>query len=422
MKSSYFGLLFLSAFVFTDIFRIFFGEGSIIHRVNFLFVIGTILALTIAIRNNRIRPFMLYLVIFFSLLISLQVLVPQPTNKIYNLALNIGTYMIPLALMTIRITREEAIKLLDMFLKWFNPLIVVITIVGLIDYITDSSIQLWLADNYFNGTQVYDYIYGEHIWGVYRYYSLIALPLGLAKYFLLFYSLNQIYVKYHGKYMMNNYLVLILSVAGVILTGSKTAIVLLLVSILFFSATKRKFIYTLLSILAIWFFTLTPIYQENLKVRFMEGIESGDLSTGRNEAVKAVLRGDYDPPGFFTGGGINYSREVVQQTNVNNIYNFEYPFLMLPYDYGVLATILYYFILFLIPALVMIKNKTYFLLIHFLIMAVMVNTSNGLATAGTDYVAQYTLVLFIISNLGRYKIINETSKNKKQESARIKTA
>lgn len=395
--------LFLSIFVFTDIFRIGFGEGSLFHRINFLMCFLTIPFLIQGFVKKKIRIIIFLFALSFSLLLLIQVLLPSLISKSSYILLSISTYILPLFLLSVRLKKEEVFDMLELFLKWFNLLCILLVVIGVIDFLTNATIQLFLADTYFQNTGVAKYIYGEHIWGVYRYYSLIGLPLGLSKYFLLFYSINHIYAKYFNIFKINKYVILLISIIGILLTGSKTGIVLLLFLIIFLSFNnKRKLGFYFIAIGSIWLFTLTPIYKEIVQVRFTEGIESGDLSTGRNEAVKSLFQGNIENPGFFVGKGINYSKEIVNQLNLNNIFNFEYPILMMPFDYGILCTVIFYILLFVIPIYSFIKNRDFFVLLHFLVMSIMVNNNNGLATIGTDYTAQFVFILIILMNMSKY--------------------
>lgn len=398
-----FVMLFFSIFILNDVFRIGFGEGSFFHFINVLLLIFGVLYFAWGVKKNRIRPIFLYFVISFCLLMLIQIPLTTTVGKVLNLGMISSTYLVPLLILTVKLSKDEASELLGSFLKYFNFFCVLLVIVGLLDYVTNASIQLFLANTYFQGTAVANYINGEHIWGVYRYYSLIGMPLTITKYYLLFYSLNHIYAK-QEKFLMKPAVIMIVSLIGVLLSGSKTGIILILFLILFASHNKRfKFGFYLFVAVALWGFTLTPIYQNIVKERFEQGVQSGDLSTGRNQVVEALFNSNVESPGFFVGKGINYSREVVANLHVTNIFNFEYPILMMPYDYGILCTFIFYSLLFIFPIILLLKKRNFFILVHFLVMSLMVNNNNGLATIATDYTAQFVLVLVLLLNMGKQK-------------------
>jgi hypothetical protein len=142
---------------------------------------------------------------------------------------------------------------------------------------------------------------------------------------------------------------------------------------------------------------VTPLFQENLLKRHLSILKTGDFSEGRNEIFKRIASGQVEPPNFFIGGGLSYSRQVAQE-NISDINSFEYPIIMLAYDVGILGTVLIYTVIFIIPCWVFLKNRRMFLLIAFLALLLYMNGHNDIANY-TDGMGQFCFIEMILINL-----------------------
>ncbi|MDC2866201.1 hypothetical protein [Bacillus sp. BP-3] len=397
-------IIIISTFVFNDITRHIFGAGSMLHRTNIIFLAISLLFFILKIKTSQINWLLFYIcTIFSSLLILNSFFNEVQMNLFYYVSLLVSTFIIPVYYMSIKLDKVETLGFFERFVSVFNIFIIILIVMGLLDYFLGSKIQLFLANTIFQNSGVDTYIYGEHIWGVYRYYSIFGLPLTMAKYFLIFYSINMIYAKYINKFKMNKYLIFIITVIGILLSASKMAIVLCLILFIFCRPPlKYKGLYYSIVIIGLIFASSTQVFQKNVKERFIQGIERGDLTTGRNTLIESLIANDsIEKPDWFIGKGANHSYEIATNLAVKNIYNFEYPFLMWPYDYGIIATILFYLILFIYPIVIFIRKKQFYILFNFLIISIMVNTNNGLATLGTDYTAQFSILVFLLLSIVR---------------------
>ncbi|WP_369901756.1 hypothetical protein [Bacillus manliponensis] len=392
-------IIIISTFIVNDITRHIFGAGSALHRLNIVFLAISLLFLILKIKASQINWFVFYVCTVFSSLLILNSFFNEiQMNSFYYVSLLVSTFIVPIYYMSIKLDMNETWGFLERFVSIFNIFTIILMIMGLLDYFSGSKIQLFLANTIFQNSGVDKYIYGEHIWGVYRYYSIFGLPLTMAKYFLIFYSVNMIYAKYTNKFKMNKYLIFFITVIGILLSASKTAIVLcLILFIVCKPPIKYKSLYYSIIIIGLIVATNTEVFQENVKERFVQGIERGDITTGRNTLIESLIANDnIEKPGWFVGKGANYSYEIATNLNVKDIYNFEYPFLMWPYDYGIIVTIFFYFILFIYPTVIFLRKKQFYILFNYLIISIMVNANNGLATVGTDYTAQFSIFVFLL--------------------------
>lgn len=392
---TYFFVIF--TFVLTETFRGMFNERF--GWINFPFLVTMLVYLGISVIRGKIKPSITIVVLLFSGLVLINT--EQLHKGISYNEMTFANLLAPLFLLTFKISPEQALKTLKIFLGVFNPLIFTLTSLGIIDYLTHSSIQLWLANH---GSPLSDLIHLEHSWGIYRYYSFIGHPLTNAEYFLMFFILNSIYARYE-KPLIARPVISIITIVGLLLSASKTALVLGLLLLIFFNGIKKgKWLYFFLTVGALVIFFNTSFFQNNLGARFAQGLQTGDITSGRDTLLATLMQSGAPKPSFFVGGGADYSREVAQSLN-GNIQNFEYPFLMLPYDYGILGAFIIYFIILFYPVYRLLKNKNFYILALFLILSVMINTNNGLANLGSDTLKQLCFICFMLINLGSKKNI-----------------
>jgi hypothetical protein len=386
------------SFVLTETVRGIFSER--LGWMNLPFLLCFLFYYAIAVKKGRIKLPILTMVLTFSALVLLNTFFLH--KGITYTQMTIANLLAPLFMLSIIISQEQALSILKTVLKILNGLIVILTILGVIDYLTQSSLQLLLASTIFSGTQIGDLITTENSWGIYRYYSIIGHPLINAKYYLTFFILNIIYATY-AKPIMPRFLVSTITMIGLVLSGSKTALILGLVLIIFFNGLKRrKAFYLFLTVIALTIFFNTSLFQDNLKMRFVQGMEYGDITSGRNILFNQLLESDIEKPSLIVGGGADYSRKIAYSLN-GNIFNFEYPFIMLAYDYGIFGMFIIYFCLFLYPIFLFVKRKKYYILFLFLILSLMVNSNNGIANLGSDSLIQLCFINLILINLTKSK-------------------
>lgn len=406
IKVNFAWLFAFSAFPLNDTVRSMFNEKF--GWVNLLFLLSFITYYMIVMKNGNMRPLVSFILFTFSAVVLVNTFFMNK-NTVYYI-MTISNLLAPLLLLSIKISHKQALSALKVTLKVLNPLVLVVGILGVIDYATNSSIQLFLAQKFFDGTNMATLINQEISWGIYRYYSFIGHPLQTAKYFLIFFILNNIYGRYE-KNLLSPLLVSVVTIMGLVISGSKTALLLGLFLIIFFSGLKKyKVLYYSLILVSLLFFFNTSLFQENLKMRFIQGFESGDITSGRNVLLDTWLHSDVEKPNFLTGGGADYSREISESLN-GQIYNFEYPVIMLAYDYGILGMLVIYSTVFFFPIFNFIKRKKFRILLLFLVFAVMVNTNNGLANLGSDSLLSLCFIAFLLVNLEKDK---QNSKKRKR--------
>lgn len=397
-EKDYMGFVFIgiAIFILNETTRTIFTNNKV-NQINILYSIASLIALLKYIYYLRCERIYVYILL---VLVGMIIINDYFLGKnVAYFALMLTSLILPLFFSTIKLDEETSFKVFDKFLYIYNVLCITLLLSGVIDYATHGQIQYILA-NYLIKGEMADLILFERATGTYRFYSFIGHPLTNANYFLCFFSLNNIYSKFY-KSKMNKYALVFITILGLILSGSKTAMFLGLFLILFCSEIKKyKWMYYLIFIvMAIILFNST-LFQENLMQRYLEGINSGDISTGRNVLLNKWLNSDIKIPSWIFGGGAGFSRVV--SASLGYGINFEYPLLMLAYDYSIIGVVIIYIVILINPVICFIKNKAYFILINFLMLSLYLNGNNGIANF-SDSMAQLCFIILLFKNTANYK-------------------
>ena len=382
----------ISIFILGETTRSIFSASKA-NQINFIFAIVAAVLLAKYIYYLRAEMNYVYMLLSFTGVTLLNDYFHGKNMNYY--ALMITTLIIPLFFSTLRLDKKTAFKLFDKFLFVFNILCIVLLISGVADYITNGQVQYLLARYLIKG-EFSDLIMLQRESGTYRFYSFIGHPLSNSKYFLIFFSLNNIYSKFYGS-KINKYLVTFVSILGITLSGSKSAMVIGLFLIIFCSELKKyKWVYYLISAVISVSIYYSPLFQDNLMQRYIDGYKSGDISTGRNELLLKWVKSDIKKPRLIIGGGGGYSREISKSFDYG--INFEYPLIMLAYDYSILGVIIIYAVIFINPIISFIKSKNFFILANFIAISIFVNGNNGIANFSDD-MAKLCFIIMLYKNI-----------------------
>ncbi|MBU3142589.1 hypothetical protein [Clostridium sp. CF012] len=397
-EKDYVALVFIGIviFILNETTRTIFTNNKV-NQINILYSISALIILFKYIYYLRCERIYVYTLLVFTGMIMVNDY--YLGKNVAYFALMLTSLILPLFLSTIKLDEETSFKVFDKFLYIYNVLCITLLLSGLIDYITHGQIQYILAKYLIKG-EMADLILFERAGGTYRFYSFIGHPLTNANYFLCFFSLNNICSKFY-KSKMNKYLLVVITILGLILSGSKTAMLLGLFLILFCSEIKKyKWLYYLLFfVMAVILFN-SSLFQENLMQRYLEGMKSGDISTGRNLLLNKWLNSDTEMPNWIFGGGGGYSRVISKSLGYG--INFEYPLLMLAYDYSIIGVVIIYFVILLNPIICFIKNKAYYILINFIVLSLYLNGNNGIANF-SDSMAQLCFIILLFKNTANHK-------------------
>ncbi|OCA84625.1 O-antigen ligase family protein [Bacillus sp. FJAT-27986] len=334
-----------------------------------------------------------YITILYYLLSSLLY-----ENKLTTIITVVCSHLIPLLLIGVKIPPDSLKKVFTALLKTLNTIMITITIIGMIEFVTNIDIFVHIAK--FMTARFQELLMNQQSRSGYRLYSFMGHPLFNTQLYLMFFTLNMIYNNYFQK-LLSEKIVVLIALIGIAMTASKTGFLLIFIAIIFLLYKKSSLkylvsIFVLFTIIAI-LVTCTDLFANTLS-RFAEG----SLTTGRAEKWEEVSSLNYFPIKFFIGYGHGF-------TFVYNNYidwasaAFEYPFRMFSLELGVFLTIFIYISIGVYPMLKLIQRRQFYLLMAYLIVFVDVNTYNGLSLTG-DYMLVFTLYIFIILNVSNLLI------------------
>lgn len=386
----------ISLFLFNDTLRGMISMSPLNVKFNLLFIFIGILAISYLFikRYIDIRIIILATAITGFALIA----VYRGISEMPQYVKIITTIFMPVIIIGIRLPLDDIELVIIRFLKVFNYVCIVLVVVGIIDYLSGARIQTFFADSQLYREGYSALVYTEQSKGIYRYYSFVGHPLTTAWYLLVFYTLNILTKRIYGKTLLNEYLLIIITFIGLLLCGSRTALIVGLFMFIFLNNNPHKVaLFSGISIFSAILFS-TSLFRKNLLQRFL--LNKSNVSGGRNDALEWVFKGFVNSPNFWTGGGLSSSYQVTM--NMGFITNFEYPFIMFAYDIGILSTILIYVAILLIPLYIFVRNKNYQFVIFFLLITMYLNGSNDLVSY-YDYFGQLCFIIMAMINMSYHQ-------------------
>lgn len=313
-----------------------------------------------------------------------------------NPILNFIIPMIFISIDTMIDSKETFIKIM----KIMNLLMYIVTFLGIIDYISGYKLN-YLLRSIITHSDLKELMEIMSSYGTYRLFNALGHPLVNVEYYFVYFFMNWAASKYLN-ININMFKVVIIYIIGLFLCGSKMSLILSLLVIFIYSArNKNKYLKVAILCLTISVsivFVNTTTFKENIGNRIISAIESGDFTNGRIGSIKKVMEyGDYRP-NLLIGKGYSYSTLVTEKLKTNN---FEFPPLMMAYDYGIIATILIYFMSLIGPIINLIKKKEILLSGALIILVIYFNSFNGLVYG--DSFARLVFTIKILYDISKFK-------------------
>lgn len=300
-----------------------------------------------------------------------------------------------MALMLLNYDKIDIKWLFSTFLKIYDTILIVVFLFGILDYFLGGVINNFIAA-YMSDPTWAQMIYTENATYGFRMCTILGSPLINAYYALVLMVLNKVYYHEYNEKIVNMYIIYIISIAAIILTGSRSALFIGVAFILISELLGKWGIWKVLVVLIAFAMILnTSLFQETVGARLQIGFMNE--SDARYKLWVAFLNHQFGKVNFFIGGGYNYSRWLTATQNAPTM-NFEYPFLMFLYDYGILATILYYIMFAVYPIIVFIKNKSYYVMFGYVMIFAFLQTFNGIAQY-YDFNLQLGFIIILLINV-----------------------
>lgn len=377
-------VLLISLFIFPQELRSVFGEK--IYTIN---ILGMVSLLLLVLNNFREIDKKKLILLYTTVLIYMCSAIFYE-NKITTVITTMTLFIIPLSLTIIKVDKHTLRDILKWIIWILNSIIIVITAIGILEMTFDLNINIAISKFMSQRTQelmLLNSFMGDNK----RLYSFMGHPLFNTQLYLMFFILNTVYSKYFKRESLPIW-VLIVSVIGIAFTGSKAGFVILCLAIaaLFKSNSRMKKILVVACGMIIAF--KLGLF-DNLISRFT----AGSLTTGRNEKWLEIQSMDLFPIKFFTGYGRGFTFQFNSYVDWASA-AFEYPARMFSLEFGVMVTALIYTFIMVIPTIILLARRHYYLFISYLIVFLDVNTFNGLSTTG-DKMLIFCLFVFLILNL-----------------------
>ena len=363
--------------------------GNTLYTYNILGLLSILLLFFRKIHEIDIKKAgLLFTVILVYLGISLYY-----SNSLSNVISVVLLFIAPLLLTILKLDKGAFIQFFILFMKVLNIIIIIITFIGILEFIFGLKINVYISEFMSSRTRE-QIVANAYLPYERRMYSFMGHPLFNTELYLIYLILNNIKYKYIYKKDCS-IVILLFSSIGIALTGSKTGFVLLIISVIFLFENKKKYKKFIIIVLGTILAMKLGIFNT-----VMERFSNGSLTTGRSEKWIEVSNMNIYPIRFFYGYGRGFTFELNEYVSWASA-AFEYPIRMFSLEYGMLMTILIYIFLMIFPVLTLIKRKQWNILLAYGVIFIDVNTFNGLSNSG-DKMMIFCLFIFIILNISDF--------------------
>ena len=369
---------------------------GMLGSANWIALIAEIIMIYIVVQNGSWKRNKNSL---FAIILTLYTMLVTVANIVANNYIGhwvlFATIVPAIILLRINFDNINMLKLFKKFLLNFNFVLCFIFILGIADFFLGGIVNN-LLKNYF-----YDKSWGKMVtiesqaYG-FRMFTVIGTPLMNAFYALVMLSLNAIYKKLTGSSVANQSLIYSVAILAIFATGSRTALFFGVAIIVVSELFDKLRLYKVLFLLSIFFILInTSLFQGTVGNRLSQGINND--TDARYQLFQMFLSNDFGKIKFFSGGGYNFSRVLTSSADDNSTsLNFEYPALMFLYDFGILATALYYVIFLILPIRHWIKLKQPYIVVMYCILFAFLQTCN-ITAQFYDFNLQLGFIVVIIT-------------------------
>lgn len=322
---------------------------------------------------------------FLWLLSLAPVLVSNYSVKTGKTVVVICNLVLPVLILLCRFTSVQFERFMKHFLIVFDCFVVLLLVIAVIEKFSGNAILSFVAETL--SSKEYKSYLGYMETDVWRFYSVWGHALTNAVLFNAFFILNDIYFRSMDK-RYPKIVFFMVSLLGVLLCSSKTAIAVLFVYMIISSWQNKKLIIGcgVVVVLALVFGGFDIL---------LERIKGTSLTTGRFESILAYFQSGLCPLGFFKG----YGSEFVYKEQLYDLRaGFEFPVLMSSLDYGILFTVLILAGLYIYVSYHMLRRKCIMTWLGFSLLYAQFNTFNGLSLSNQDSFTWLCLLSMLMLN------------------------
>lgn len=393
-------LMILSIFVFGYTIRA--ATVPSLQYISILFIIGLIIMLRVC--DWRINSVKFILFLFFLISTILSDFINHVSIQQWILYFFMNT--VSLILFVIDDSRIILSKIeIKKLIKIYNYFVHLIFIIYILDIITGSAIMRFLSTNWL--TSISNWVPESGSLFQSRYASYLGHYLFTDVIYLGYYILNIIYKRSFDENINNPILFHTIATIGVISTGSKTGLLVLLLMLILFNFKSLKYMIVLCC------GTLVLYFAGFFNILFNR-LSTEDFSTGRFAAWQTLFDLKILKLHMFYGIGDNFFGYI------NNFVDFgvagiatEFPILCMLFKVGVIGLIAYLVIVLINPLYVLWKNKAWDGIVCIVLLFFTIGTYNGLF-AYPDTQIVYSIIVILVM-----KTIKISERKYRLENGRI---
>ena len=331
-------------------------------------------------RNGVLNPMLLLLLVVLFLLEGMML----PKFSIESKIKYVYATIFPCYILYTTLPKNEIIRYVKIFAKMLTVASTLVVICGVLDMFAGTAIGKMIAEFTAADSLIESIRQGRMV-------SYFGHPLLTSEVMILCFLFNTV-VNYcvEKKTVIATVYNALVCVIGIGLCGSKTGMVLIIISFALLYVNKKGFKYIILVAAAVyWAYSYGLL--NTVIGRFLVGFKTGDLTTGRNTALALLLKSGYLKFNFFLGhAGTELSERMIAAL--------EYPPLRWAYLFGIWFSAVMCVVLFLIPIIRTFKMGNMKIFVALLILILDVNSYNGITTQ-SDQMLLYCVSAFLLVNL-----------------------
>ncbi len=293
----------------------------------------------------------------------------------------------PLIILPVQVSEQDTRKYFDYLCKYLTVSCTFMVVCGIMDLVFQTGIGRFMAD--LMGTSS---LYG--LLRTNRMVSYMGHSLLTTELMLICFLFNALRKQILGRKESIWYTVFYTCVCliGIGLCASKTGLLLLAPSVLLLCSTRKGWKYGLIIVAAILLVNALGFFDILLE-RVTKGVISGDITTGRNSALKSLLESGELRFKFFSGfAGRTMSKSMIAAL--------EYAPLRWAYLFGIWFSIVMCVVVFVMPLIRCWKLGGRRTLWAMLVIIADVNSYNGITTQN-DHMLLYCVVIFMLLNMAK---------------------
>ena len=371
--------------------------------INFAFYISMFIILMRWIKYFNIRHIMIISAIFGGIL---YVDIMTGSN-IYKSINSIFGFVLPLLLFCInykRVIIDEEL-FITKCIKIVNFFTIVIFIYIVIDMVTNCLLTRTLSIIF---PKLVEYIPKDTGFLKFRSASYLGHELYTKHFILMFYILNMLYHAIKLKYLMNPIIIHIIVMIGMVFSGSKIGILIVLFLILYFNFKNRNRIINITLI----FLGLLILGYLGLFDYIINRFTTTTLTTGRSAAWD-LMYPSLPKLQFIGGFGENLTELLlIRFTPTQVTAAFEYPFRIWAYRYGLLITGLILYEIYISTLYRFIRSKNMMFIISFSILIIETSVFNQLVYNPDLFILIILWNIILNCMFDLYRKIGEENENK----------